>query len=322
METSTMHVQPSRRHFLRRSAQWAISLGAGSYLPSALAQPQPVSYPHSSGSEPASARLPADACDCHMHVYDPRFPWAPGARLLHPAATVAMYRQLQQRLGTTRNVVVTPSAYGVDNRCTLDALAQLGPRARGVAVVNDQVSDDQLQALHQAGVRGLRFNLALGSVTTVEMMEPLARRVAPLGWHLQVNMPNEVLLANRAVLARLPVPLVFDHFARIPLQADATHPVFDFVTGLMREQRASVKLSGAYLYSKRGAPDYDDVAPLARTLVQLAPSQVVWGSDWPHPTEEHKPDDARLLDVMTTWLGSDALMRTVLVDNPTRLYHF
>ncbi|AON56836.1 amidohydrolase family protein [Herbaspirillum seropedicae] len=311
---------PTRRDFLRRSGQLALSLGAAMHLPHALAQAD--AYPHSSGSQRAASRLPDDACDCHMHIYDPRFAWAPGAKLVHAPATVAMYRQLQQRLGTTRNVVVTPSAYGVDNSCTLDALAQLGRSARGVAVVNDQVSDAELQRLHQAGVRGLRFNLAVGSVTTVEMMEPLARRVAPLGWHLQANMPNEVLLAHRAMLARLPVPLVFDHFARIPLQADATHPVFDFVTGLMRERRASVKLSGAYLYSKRGAPDYDDVAPLARALVQLAPTQLVWGSDWPHPTEQHKPDDARLLDVMISWLGSEEMVRTVLVANPARLYQF
>ena len=311
---------PSRRDFLRRSGQLALSLGAAMHLPHALAQAD--AYPHSSGSERPASRLPDDACDCHMHIYDPRFAWAPGAKLVHAPATVAMYRQLQQRLGTTRNVVVTPSAYGVDNSCTLDALEQLGRSARGVAVVNDQVSDAELQRLHQAGVRGLRFNLAVGSVTTVEMMEPLARRVAPLGWHLQANMPNEVLLAHRAMLARLPVPLVFDHFARIPLQADATHPVFDFVTGLMRERRASVKLSGAYLYSKRGAPDYDDVAPLARALVQLAPTQLVWGSDWPHPTEQHKPDDARLLDVMISWLGSEEMVRTVLVANPARLYQF
>ncbi|WP_443114487.1 amidohydrolase family protein [Herbaspirillum seropedicae] len=311
---------PSRRDFLRRSGQLALSLGAAIHLPHALAQAD--AYPHSSGSERPASRLPDDACDCHMHIYDPRFAWAPGAKLVHAPATVAMYRQLQQRLGTTRNVVVTPSAYGVDNSCTLDALAQLGRSARGVAVVNDQVSDAELQRLHQAGVRGLRFNLAVGSVTTVEMMEPLARRVAPLGWHLQANMPNEVLLAHRTMLARLPVPLVFDQFARIPLQADATHPVFDFVTGLMRERRASVKLSGAYLYSKRGAPDYDDVAPLARALVQLAPTQLVWGSDWPHPTEQHKPDDARLLDVMISWLGSEEMVRTVMVANPARLYQF
>ncbi|WP_044531664.1 amidohydrolase family protein [Herbaspirillum sp. B65] len=312
--------QPSRRHFLGRSIRFAGALGAATYMPIALAQD--VSYPHSTGGELPVARLPANACDCHMHIYDARFPWAPGAKLLHPPATVAMYRQIQQRLGSTRNVVVTPSAYGVDNRCTLDALAQFGATARGVAVVNDQVSDEELQRLHQAGVRGLRFNLALGSVTTVAMMEPLARRVAALGWHLQVNMSNDVLLANAALLARLAVPVVFDHFARIPLQAGAGDPVFDLVTSLMREQRASVKLSGAYLYSKRGAPAYEDVAPLARALVEAAPTQVVWGSDWPHPTEQHKPDDARLLDVMIGWLGSQQMIHTVLVDNPARLYHF
>ena len=315
-----MHTRTSRRQFLRRSTALAAAVGSGAYTP--LLQAQEAAYAHSAGNERASTSLPADACDCHMHIYDDRFPWAPGAKLLHPNATVPMYRRLQQRLGTTRNVVVTPSAYGVDNRCILDALAQLGPTARGVAVVDDRVADDELERLHRAGVRGLRFNLALGSVTTVAMMEALARRVAPLGWHLQVNMSNDDLLANRALLGRLPVPLVFDHFARIPLQATAAHPVFDFVTGLMREQRASVKLSGAYLYSKSGAPDYADVAPLARTLVQIAPTQLVWGSDWPHPTEQHKPDDARLLDVMSTWLGSAATIHTVLVANPARLYHF
>lgn len=315
-----MHTRTSRRQFLRRSTALAAAVGSGAYTP--LLQAQEAAYAHSAGTERASTSLPADACDCHMHIYDDRFPWAPGAKLLHPNATVPMYRRLQQRLGTTRNVVVTPSAYGVDNRCILDALAQLGPTARGVAVVDDRVADDELERLHRAGVRGLRFNLALGSVTTVAMMEALARRVAPLGWHLQVNMSNDDLLANRALLGRLPVPLVFDHFARIPLQATAAHPVFDFVTGLMREQRASVKLSGAYLYSKSGAPDYADVAPLARTLVQIAPTQLVWGSDWPHPTEQHKPDDARLLDVMSAWLGSTATIHTVLVANPARLYHF
>ncbi|MBP0598617.1 amidohydrolase family protein [Herbaspirillum sp. LeCh32-8] len=310
----------TRREFLRRSGALAAALGAGAYLPPALAQE--TAYPHSSGSARAAAALPADACDCHMHIYDPRFPWASGAKLLHPAATVAMYRRLQQRLGTTRNVVVTPSAYGTDNRCTLDALAQLGAAARGVAVADVNVSDEELARLDRAGVKGLRFNLALGAVTTAAMIEPLARRVAPLGWHVQINMSNDELLANRAMLSRLPTPVVFDHFARIPLQAGAVHPVYDLVAGLMREQRASVKLSGAYLASKAGAPSYADVAPLARALIDNAPGQVLWGSDWPHPTEQHKPDDALLLDLMAAWAGSEQRLRAILVDNPARLYHF
>lgn len=315
-----MYVPQPRREFLRRSTALMAAVGMGAVLPNAWAQG--VAYPHSSGSERAKVRLPANACDCHMHIYDDRFPWAPGAKLVHAPATVAMYRQLQQRLGTTRNVVVTPSAYGTDNRCTLDALSQLGATARGVAVVDASVSDDELARLDKAGVKGLRFNLALGSVTTVEMIAPLAYRVAKYGWHLQVNMPNDVLLANREMLSRLPVPVVFDHFARIPLQGATAHPVFQFVTGLMRDKRAYIKLSGAYLSSKSGAPNYDDVATLAHALIDAAPSQVLWGSDWPHPTEQHKPDDAQLLDAMAHWAGDDARLHAILVDNPARLYHF
>ncbi|WP_432240857.1 amidohydrolase family protein [Herbaspirillum robiniae] len=323
METSILRALHTRRDFLRRSGVTAAALGVAAYLPAAFAADSlPAAYPHSSGDQRASARLPEGACDCHMHIYDERFPWAPGARLTHAPATVAMYLQIRQRLGTARNVVVTPSAYGTDNRCTLDALSQLGASARGVAVVDDGVSDEELAWLDRAGVKGLRFNLALGSVTTVAMIEPLARRVAHLGWHLQINMSNGDLLANRDMLSRLPVPVVFDHFARIPLQGGASHPVFDVVTGLMRDRRASVKLSGAYLASRSGVPSYADVAPLARALIDAAPAQVVWGSDWPHPTEQHKPDDARLLDLMAAWAGSDERLKAILVDNPARLYHF
>lgn len=232
-----------------------------------------------------------------------------------------MYRQIQQRLGTRRNVVVTPSAYGTDNSCTLDAIALLGNTARGVGVVDAGVSDAELDRLDQAGIKGLRFNLAIGSVTTVSMIEPLARRIARLGWHVQLNMSNDEVLANRDMLSRLPVPVVFDHFARIPL-AFATSPVYAFVTGLLKEEKAYIKLSGAYLSSKLGAPSYSDVAPLARALVQAAPSRVLWGSDWPHPTEQHKPDDALLLDLVTQWAGSDEQVHALLVDNPARLYHF
>lgn len=308
----------TRREFLRRSSALATAVGAAAYLP-ALAND--AIYAHSAGAERALVKLPDGACDCHMHIYDDRFPWAPGAKLLHPPATVAMYRRLQERLGTSRNIVVTPSAYGTDNSCTLDALVQFGASARGVAVVDASVSDQELVRLNHAGIRGLRFNLAIGSVTTVDMIEPLARRVAQFGWHIQINMSNEELLANRAMLSRLPVPLVLDHFARIPLKEGASHPVFGMVAGLMREQRAVVKLSGAYLYSRSGAP-YDDVAPLARALIEAAPTQVVWGSDWPHPTKQDKPDDAQLLNVLAAWSGSAARLKSILVDNPARLYQF
>jgi predicted TIM-barrel fold metal-dependent hydrolase len=233
-----------------------------------------------------------------------------------------MYRLLQRRLGTSRNVVVTPSTYGTDNRCTLDALAQFGSTARGVAVADAGISDEELRRLDRAGVRGLRFNLAVGAVTTVDMIEPLARRIAPLGWHVQLNMPIEELQGQRAMLQRLAVPVVFDHFGRIPVAAGTEHPAFALIVDLMQRERAYIKLSGAYLASRSGAPDYHDVTPLARALIDAAPAQVIWGSDWPHPTESAKPDDAALLSLLAQWAPTDALRERILVTNPSRLYHF
>lgn len=278
--------------------------------------------PFGSGTDAPSFTVPGNACDCHMHIYDSRFPTAPGARLRPADATVDMYRRLQRQLGTTRNVVVTPSTYGTDNSCLLDALAQFGPSARGIAVADTRISDEELKRLDEAGVRGLRFNLAVGAVTTVDMIEPLARRIEALGWHVQTNMPPEDLERHSAMLQRLPVPVVFDHFGRIPLPEGDRHPAFALISGLMQQGRAYIKLSGAYLASKAGAPAYADVAPLARALISAAPDQVVWGSDWPHPTETSKPNDAGLLSLLAQWTASHVLRERILVDNPARLYRY
>lgn len=316
-----MHLfSPTRRAFLRQAAMTA--LGATAMLRLGNAAADAAQAPLSSGTDAPSFTMPADACDCHMHIYDSRFPAAPGAKLRPADATVAMYRLLQRRLGTSRNVVVTPSTYGTDNRCTLDALAQFGPTARGIAVADTGIGDEELRHLDRAGVRGLRFNLAVGAVTTADMIEPLARRIAPLGWHVQINMPLEELERQRAMLQRLPVPVVFDHFGRIPVAADAEHPVFALIVELMQRERAYIKLSGAYLASRAGAPGYADVAPLARALIDAAANQVIWGSDWPHPTETSKPDDAALLSLLAQWAPDEALRERILVANPARLYRF
>jgi D-galactarolactone isomerase len=309
----------SRRTFLRHAA--LITLGSGMLPPAARAAGQVI--PHSSATYAPLLKLPANACDCHMHIYDSQFSPAPQARLRPPPATVAMYRVLQQHLGTQRTVIVTPSTYGIDNSCTMDALGQLGQQARGIAVVDASVTDSELERLNHAGICGLRFNLAVGAVTTPEMIEPLAKRIAPLGWHVQINMPVSELEKHVAMLRRLPVPIVFDHLARIPLSAGDAHPAFAFVRSLMQEKRAWVKLSGAYLASKTGAPMYTDVAPLVQSYIKAAPDQLVWGSDWPHPTENHKPDDVVLLELLTDWSGGDESVRDrILVANPARLYRF
>lgn len=307
----------SRRSFIHKTT--LLAAGVCGIIP--LAKAGEV-VPFSSGTDRPTMSIPPLACDCHMHVYDSRFPPAPSAKLRPSDAPVAAYRLLQRRLGTTRNVVVTPSTYGTDNSCTLDAIAQFGSTSRGVAVVDTSVSDAELERLHEGGIRGIRFNLAVGSVTSSAMIEPLAKRIESLGWHIQLNMPLDELERNKAMLSQLPVPIVFDHFARIPLPDGINHPGFETIRSLIRDSSAWIKLSGAYLNSKSGAPTYDDVKPLAQALIMAAPDRIIWGSDWPHPTHSDKPDDARLLDLLQVWAPEEITRTKILVENPARLYGF
>jgi predicted TIM-barrel fold metal-dependent hydrolase len=282
--------------------------------------------PHSAGIRAPSRVLPAGACDCHMHVFDPRFAASPHWPRTPPRADVAAYRLLQRRLGTDRAVVVTPSTYGTDNRCTLDALAALGPRARGVAVVAQDVDAAELALLAQRGVRGLRVNFVSPQswgATTPEMLRTLAAKAAPLGWHLQVFASAAQLVALEPVLARLPVPLVVDHLGRIDPVPGVRGEAFATLRRLLDAGRTWVKLSGAYMGSAEGAPSYGDRTPLGRALLRAAPRRLVWGSDWPHTTEPAgSVDDADLVDLLRDWCGDDRLMDAILVDNPAVLYGF
>ncbi|HEX5634840.1 MAG TPA: amidohydrolase family protein, partial [Gemmatimonadales bacterium] len=283
------------------------------------------SYPNSSGSSLPRFRPPEGACDCHLHIYDPRFPMAWPELRPTPDATVADYRLLQQRLGTTRAVVVQPAAYGIDNRVTLDALAQMGPAARGVAVVEPSVSDEELAAMHEAGVRGVRFSLydRTAAVISAEMIEPLAPRIAAMGWHVQLHLRGDQIVAMADLLGRLPGTVVVDHMGRMPQPEGIRHPAFAVVRRLLDTGRAWVKLSAPYLESKTGSPHYSDATRVAREYVRHAPQRLVWGSDWPHPTErDKKPDDAALLDLLHEWALDDELFRRILADNPAALYGF
>lgn len=267
--------------------------------------------------------VPAGACDCHIHVYDSRYPAAPEAALRPPDASVADYRVLQARLGTSRVVVVTPSTYGTDNRPTLDALAALAGSARGVAVIDETITDEQLQALHAAGMRGIRLNLAArGGDRGLASMENLCARVAPLAWHLQLFGAPELWPALEQRLRKLPVQLVFDHFGNVPGAAGMKHPAFATVGGLVRDGRAWVKLSAPMNVSAAGAP-YADVAAIARGYLAVDASRMVWGTDWPHPALAEKPDDTAAPGLLAHWCDDDAsLLQEVLVRNPARLYGF
>ena len=278
----------------------------------------------SAGTEGATLPAPPGATDCHHHIYDARFPVAPGAVLRSGEATVADYRALQARIGTSRNVVVQPSTYGVDNRCLLEALAQFGAASRGVAVVNTAVTDDELHRLRGAGVRGIRFNMVQAGATTLDMVAPLAARIAPLGWHVQVHALAAMIVANADLWRDLPCPVVFDHLGRPQAPVRDGDPVVALLCDLARAGRAWVKLSGAYMGSASGPPIYADSSAVARAYVAAAPHRMVWGSDWPHPTEpaDGKPDDAILFDLLAAWVPDAAQRRAILVTNPALLYDF
>jgi predicted TIM-barrel fold metal-dependent hydrolase len=261
-----------------------------------------------------------------MHIFDARFAPSPHWPRTPPQADVATYRRLQQRIGTQRTVVVTPSTYGVDNACTLDALDRMGESARGVAVVDADVPQAELQRLASHRVCGLRVNFVSPQSwgeTTPQMLETLAHKAAGLGWHIQVFAHPGQLVAMEPLLASLPAPLVIDHLGRIDPAEGAQGAAFATVRRLLDGGRTWVKLSGVYMRSREGAPGYGDTFPLGEALVRHAPERLVWGSDWPHTTEQPgSVDDADLVDVLLAWCGSHDMLRRVLVENPQQLYGF
>jgi predicted TIM-barrel fold metal-dependent hydrolase len=282
--------------------------------------------PNSSGTAAPKLKAPANACDCHMHVYDgARFPPSRPESRMQANAAVADYRLLQQRIGTIRTVVVSPAAYGTDNRVTLDAIAQLG-NARGIAVVHPTITDAELKAFAAGGIRGIRFTQAdpVSATTTFEMIEPLASRVHELGWHVQIHMRADQINDAASLWARLPCPIVFDHLGRLPQPAGIDDAAFKVMRTLIDKGRTWVKISGAYLNSKIGPPTYADATKAAQAFVAAAPERMVWGSDWPHPnlSVTQKPDDAVLFDLLSEWAPNEAVRHRILVENPQTLYGF
>ena len=282
--------------------------------------------PNSAGVNAPVLPMPLKACDCHLHIYDARFAQSVDAASLQDLATVNEYRLLQRRLGTERAVIVTPRSYGVDNDVTLDAIAQLGrDRARGVAVLRSDISDTTLKALDAGGIRGVRFSLytTKHAAASFEMVEPLAARIANLGWHLQLHWTADQIVEHEAMLKRLPTPIVLDHMTRLPQPLGLNHPAVKIVDHLLAQGRTWIKLSGAYLDSQVGeAGDFLDIDAVARHWITTAPNRLVWGSDWPHPTEMIKPNDANMLDMLARWTTERSVIEQILVTNPSELYGF
>jgi D-galactarolactone isomerase len=192
--------------------------------------------------------------------------------------------------------------------------------------VHPSVTDAELKALADGGIRGIRFTVfdPRSAAVSIDMIEPLAKRVADLGWHIQIHMLAGQIVENAALLESLPTPVVFDHMGRLPQPAPLEHQAFAIIRRMLDKGRTWVKLAGAYQDTNVGAPNYADKTAVAQAYIKAAPERVVWGSDWPHPTEkpEHKPDDATLFDLLTEWAPDEAQRQRILVSNPEALYGF
>jgi D-galactarolactone isomerase len=259
-----------------------------------------------------------------MHIFDSRYPLAEKARRTEPDAPVTDYRKVQRRLGLERAVVVQPTAYGRDNRCTLEAIAALGQNARGIAVVDTSASDAELEALTRGGMRGVRFRMLDVPELPWDMLEEMATRVAAFGWHIQFQMDGRYFEARESLLKRLPGTLVIEHIGKFLEPVPAEHPGFRSLLRLLDGGRCWVKLSGAYMMSKSGPPLYSDIGMLAKALVKHAPERLVWASNWPHPMSRGgvMPDDATLLDVLLDWAPEEKTRNRILSANPAELYGF
>ena len=268
--------------------------------------------------------VPKNACDCHAHIIGPttRFPFVESRSFTPPDALVQDYQSMLGTLGIERGVIVQPSVYGTDNSCTLAALIALGlDRARGIAAIDESISMAELRELDAAGFKGARFITMAKGGARIEHLQGVGKKIAPLGWHIEMFVPTDAWPELYPKVRDLPVPVVFDHLANLTPDRGPDDPAVTAVMKLLATGRCWVKLCG-YRVSLSGYP-YADVAPIAQRFVQRALERCVWGSDWPHTSiEGHMPDDGELLTLLHEWVPDAAKLRRILVDNPAELYAF
>ena len=322
----------SRRNVLMSGSVVAIDAFVRRAMPLYAKASQPVT--------PVSFEVPSGACDCHTHIFgDPqRFPFAAGRTYTPEPASVDEVNALHRALHTSRVVVVQPSVYGIDNACTLDAIRQLGAGARGIAVIDASTAESALDEMGRAGVRGIRLNLEAGGpadpTVARQRFQWAVDRIQARKWHLQIFTRLQVIERIDDPVIGAPVPVVFDHFGGAQASLGVRQPGFATLLNLVRTGKAYVKISAPYLSSTQ-APDYPDVAVLARALIAANPQRLLWATNWPHPDSSQVPgrkatdiaplrkiDDGRIFNQLAVWAPDAAQRRTILVENPSRLYGF
>lgn len=280
---------------------------------------------HPSPSKPVF-KLPKGAVDAHCHVFGPgdKFPYAPTRKYTPCDASKEQLWALRDHLGFSRNVIVQATCHGTDNRAVIDALTNSNDMARGVASIKADISDTELQAMHRAGMRGVRFNFVkrLVDVLPKDILIAASKRIKPLGWHIVIYFEAAELAELYDFITSLDTIIVVDHMGRPDVRKPVDGPEFALFTKLMREHdNIWAKLSGQERLSLQGPNGYDDVAPFARHIAERFPDRILWGTDWPHPNiKSHTPDDGKLVDFIPKIAPTAELQKKLLVDNPMRLY--
>lgn len=269
--------------------------------------------------------FPPGSCDTHMHIYDSRYPTAPSAVIRPADALVADYRRFQASFGLDRVVVVQPTTYGLDNRCQLEALAELaelGAAAGAIVVVDADTSVQELRRLDESGACGARFHMLAGGAVGWDDLPIVASRIAELGWHVQLQLDGRELPHRLDTLLGLPTPLVVDHVGRFMPPVAPGHDAFHALLRLLDTGRTWVKLSAPYESTLEGAPRFPSVSRLATALVAAHPERMLWASNWPHPGQREPLSDHDLLALTLDWLPDPTVRHRVLVTNPAELYRF
>jgi predicted TIM-barrel fold metal-dependent hydrolase len=269
---------------------------------------------------------PAGATDAHCHIFGPGdiYPYAPDRSYTPPDAPLSRFRELQATLGLERAVLVNASCHGTDNSVILDAIAQSGGKYRGVANVDDSISDAELERLHEGGIRGIRFNFVqhLGGTPDMAEFHRLVNRIRPLGWHVVLHFDAVDLLEFEEMLSGLPVPFIIDHMGRVPTRDGLNQRPFEILLETARMDNCWVKICGAERISSAGPP-FTDAVPFGQAILEVCRDRVLWGTDWPHPNiKRHMPNDGDLVDLIPLFMPDQTLQQAVLVDNPQRLYGF
>ncbi len=323
----------SRREILKG----AVAAGAIALVPGGI----PLFGKASQPSTPVNFDVPAHATDCHTHLFgDPaQYPFADPRQYTPEPATTAELNALHKALHTQRVVLVQPSVYGPDNRRTLAGLKELGPSARGIAVINDKTTESALDEMHGAGMRGIRLNIQVTGPLDLDLARKqfqvaVDRLKSRPHWHIQMYTRLAVIEGIKDQVLAAPMPVVFDHFGGAQASLGLHQPGFDTLVNLVHSGHAYVKLSAPYRSSTQ-PPAYTDVAPLAQALIAANPQRMVWGTDWPHPAPGADPklkytdiqppfkvDDGILFNQFQVWAPEASLRKTILVDNPAKLYEF